>query len=325
MKPNNTENILADARSVISLEAKAIEGLVAQLNSDFADAVELIAASNGRIIVTGIGKSANIAQKIVATFNSTGTPAVFMHAADAIHGDLGIVQKNDIVLCLSKSGNTPEIKVLIPLIKTWGNTIIAIVSEKESYLAQNSDKVLIAHVQEEACPNNLAPTSSSTAQLVLGDALAICLLKHNRFTPNDFAKYHPGGMLGKKLYLTVKDICITNQIPSVFLNDSIDKVILEISGKLLGATVVINPDKSIAGIITDGDLRRMLQKHGARIAKLSAKDIMSEKPKIIDSNTLAAHALKIMEQNNITQLIITEDENYFGMIHLHDLLKEGFI
>jgi arabinose-5-phosphate isomerase len=319
------QKIIKRANDVIEHEAEAIKGITKHLSTDFAQSVELISNSKGRVIVTGIGKSANIAHKMVATFNSTGTPAIYMHAADAIHGDLGMVQKDDIVICLSKSGNTPEIKVLIPLFKTWGNKIIAIVSNPESYLAQNSDYVLLAHVKSEACPNNLAPTSSSTAQLVMGDALAVCLLEQKGFTSKDFAKYHPGGSLGKKLYLKVNDIYINNEAPAVNETDSIDKVILEISGKRLGATVVLNNNKEVVGIITDGDLRRMLQKHGAKIAKLKASDIMSIKPKNISPSTMAAQAFSLMEQYNITQLAVVENGNYLGMIHLHDLLKEGFI
>lgn len=319
------QEIIKRAKNVIEHEAAAIKGLTKHLSTDFAKCIELISNGKGRVIVTGIGKSANIANKMVATFNSTGTPAIYMHAADAIHGDLGMVQKNDIVICLSKSGNTPEIKVLIPLFKTWGNKIIAIVSNPESYLAQHSDYVLLAHVKSEACPNNLAPTSSSTAQLVMGDALAVCLLEHKGFSSNDFAKYHPGGSLGKKLYLKVNDIYISNEAPAVAETDSIDTVIIEMTSKRLGATIVLNADQKISGIITDGDLRRMLQKHGARIAKLQASDIMSLNPKTISPSTMAAHAFRIMEQHNITQIVVAENDKYLGMLHLHDLLKEGFI
>ena len=319
------ENILDCAKSVIDNEANAVLLLKQHINNDFFDSVKIISASSGRVIVTGIGKSANIANKMVATLNSTGTPAIFMHAADAIHGDLGMVQKDDIVVCFSKSGNTPEIKVLIPLIKTWGNTLIAITGNKKGFLSQNADKTLLAIVESEACPNNLAPTSSTTAQLVIADALAVCLLKYNGFTSADFARNHPGGALGKKLYLRVKDVFQYNKIPSVKTTDTIDTVILEITGKLLGATAVIEDDNKFVGLITDGDLRRMLQKHGSKIVKLNAKDIMTVNPKSIEANTMAAEALHIMESHNITQLIVTEKGEYKGIIHLHNLLKEGFI
>jgi len=319
------QRIIQRAKHVIEHEATSIKALTSHLSTDFAKCVELISKCKGRVIVSGIGKSANIAHKIVATFNSTGTPAIFMHAADAIHGDLGMIQKDDIVICLSKSGNTPEIKVLIPLIKTWGNKLIAIVSNPESYLAQHSDFVLLAHVKSEACPNNLAPTSSSTAQLVIGDALAVCLLEENGFSSKDFAKYHPGGSLGKKLYLKVNDIYVNNEAPSVLETDSIDKVIIEMTSKRLGATVVLNNNREPIGIITDGDLRRMLHKYGAKIAKLNASNIMSLKPKTIAPATMAAQAFRIMEEFNITQLIVADQNQYLGMIHLHDLIKEGFI
>ena len=313
--------ILEIAKSVVRLESEIVEELIGKLNDDFAKAVELILSSNGRVIVAGIGKSANIASKIVATFNSTGQPAVFLHAADAIHGDLGNIQKNDVVICISKSGNTSEIKYLLPLIKNMGNKIIAICGNKDSYLANQADCVLDASVKKEACPHNLAPTSSTTAQLVLGDALAICLLESKNFTDKDFARFHPGGVLGKKLYLKVSDIVKNNEVPSVQIQDKVQKVIIEISKKRLGATAVLEGEK-ILGIITDGDLRRMLEK-GVQIEKVLAKDIMNNSPKSISSSALAIEALKIMEQHNISQLLVVENENYIGIIHLHDILKEG--
>ncbi len=313
--------ILRIAKLVIRLESEIVEELIGKLNDDFAKAVELILSSNGRVIVAGIGKSANIASKIVATFNSTGQPAVFLHAADAIHGDLGNIQKNDVVICISKSGNTSEIKYLLPLIKDMGNKIIAICGNKSSYLENQADFVLDASVKKEACPHNLAPTSSTTAQLVLGDALAICLLESKNFTDKDFARFHPGGVLGKRLYLKVSDIVKNNEAPSVQVQDKVQKVIIEISKKRLGATVVLEGEK-IAGIITDGDLRRMLEEE-IEIEKVLAKDIMNNNPKSIVSSALAIEALKIMEQHNISQLLVVENENYIGIIHLHDILREG--
>jgi len=313
--------ILRIAKSVIGLESEIIEELIGKLSDDFAQAVQLILSSNGRVIVAGVGKSANIASKIVATFNSTGQPAVFLHAADAIHGDLGNIQKNDVVICISKSGNTSEIKYLLPLIKNMGNKIIAICGNNSSYLENQADFVLDASVKKEACPHNLTPTSSTTAQLVLGDALAICLLESKNFTDKDFARFHPGGVLGKRLYLKVSDIVKNNEVPSVQVKDKIQKVIIEISEKRLGATVVLEGEK-IAGIITDGDLRRMLEKE-VQIEKVLAKNIMNNNPKSILSSELAIEALKIKEQNNISQLLVVENEAYIGIIHLHDILKEG--
>jgi arabinose-5-phosphate isomerase len=293
------------------------------INEDFINSIELISRSKGRVIVTGIGKSAIIAQKIVATFNSTGTPSIFMHAADAIHGDLGIIQKNDIIICLSKSGDTPEIKVLVPLLKNWGNKLIAIVGNIDSYLAKQSDYVLNTFIEKEACPNNLAPTSSSTAQLAMGDAIAVCLLDYRGFSSKDFAKYHPGGSLGKKLYLKVKDIYPNNPSPSVNINDDIKNVILTITSNRLGAAAVLQKGK-LVGIITDGDLRRMLL-NKSNIAGITAKNIMSPHPKSVDKNTMAVDALTRMKEHNISQLIITDKSKYVGMIHLHDLIKEGII
>jgi arabinose-5-phosphate isomerase len=316
-------NIIEIAKKTIAVESKAISELTNLLNHDFEKAVTTILASKGRIIVTGIGKSANIATKIVATFNSTGTPAVFMHAADAIHGDLGNIQQDDVVLCISKSGNTPEIKVLLPLIKNYGNIIIAISGNQKSYLGENADYFINSFVKEEACPNNLAPTSSTTAQLVLGDAMAVALLQLRNFSRDDFAKYHPGGALGKKLYMRVEDLMVKNDKPMVSINTSVKDVILEISKKRVGTTAVIQ-DSRLIGIITDGDLRRMLES-GASIENLSAKDIMNNHPKTIVKDALAIEALHMMENNNIMQLLVVDNQSYLGVVHLHDLLKEGII
>jgi len=314
--------IIQTAKETILLESAAIANLAKLLDENFEKAVNFILNSNGRVIVTGIGKSANIATKIVATFNSTGTPAVFMHAADAIHGDLGNVQKNDTVICLSKSGNTPEIKVLVPLIKNYGNKIIAITGNIDSFLGKSADFPLNTFVEKEACPNNLAPTTSTTAQLVMGDALAVCLQDLRGFTKKDFAKYHPGGALGKRLYLRVSDLIKNNQIPKVNVSDSIAKVILEISEKRLGVTAVLENEK-IVGIITDGDLRRMLSKT-TNINHFTAKDIMGKNPKTVQENTMAIAALEKLESNNITQiLVVNAQEKYIGVVHLHDLIKEG--
>jgi arabinose-5-phosphate isomerase len=317
------DEILEIAQQVIMEEISSLSQLQNQLNDDFANAVELVLNSNGRLVVTGIGKSANIATKIVASLNSTGTPSLFMHAADAIHGDLGMVQENDIVMCISKSGNTPEIKVLVPLLKSLGNKLIANVGNINSFLAKEADYVLNTTVSKEACPNNLAPTSSTTAQLVMGDAFTVALLQLRGFTDRDFAKYHPGGALGKQLYLRVEDLCIHNDKPQVELNSDIRNIIIEISSKRLGATAVL-AENEIKGIITDGDIRRMMQKHDD-VDGLTAVDIMSSNPKTISSNTLAVDALKIMKDKNITQLLVTKEEKYFGVIHLHDILKEGIL
>ena len=320
MKDNS--NIIANAKKTILTESKAIANLANFIDSAFEEAVKFIYNSKGRVIVTGIGKSANIATKIVATFNSTGTPAVFMHAADAIHGDLGNVLEDDVVICISKSGNTPEIKVLVPLIKNFGNKIIAITGNIASFLGENADFPLNTFVEKEACPNNLAPTTSTTAQLVMGDALAVCLLELKEFTSKDFAKYHPGGALGKRLYLRVSDLIKNNELPQVSENDSVVKVIVEISEKRLGVTAVIKNDK-IIGIITDGDLRRMLSKT-TEINNFTAKDIMGNNPKTINENAMAIEALDALENNSITQILVTDDTNrYAGVVHLHDLIKEG--
>ncbi|WP_439654838.1 KpsF/GutQ family sugar-phosphate isomerase [Wocania arenilitoris] len=305
------------------MESKAISNLANLVTNDFAHAVNLIYNSKGRVIITGIGKSAIIANKIVATLNSTGTPAVFMHAADAIHGDLGLILEDDVVVCISKSGNTPEIKVLVPLIKSAKNKMIAITGNKDSFLGQQADYILNAFVEQEACPNNLAPTTSTTAQLVVGDALAICLLELRGFSSKDFAKYHPGGALGKKLYLRVHDISSVNEKPKVHLDTSIKNIIIEITKKMLGVTAVVENEK-IVGIITDGDLRRMLTKVDD-FSNLTAKDIMSANPKHINADAMAVDALEIMENNDISQLLVIEKGNYAGVVHLHDLIKEGIL
>ncbi|RLD67437.1 MAG: D-arabinose 5-phosphate isomerase [Bacteroidetes bacterium] len=311
------------AQKVIKEEAQAINQLANRIDGDFEAAVNTIIQSKGRLIITGIGKSANIANKIVATLNSTGTPAVFMHAADAIHGDLGIVQKDDVVMCISKSGNTPEIKVLIPLVKILGNPLIANVGNIESFLAKQADFVIDSTVEKEACPNNLAPTSSTTAQLVMGDALAIALLEMRGFSDRDFAKYHPGGALGKQLYLRVEDLCSNNERPQVNSDENIRNIIIEISSKRLGATAVID-NNQLVGVITDGDIRRMMQKYDD-VDPLKAIDIMSPNPMTINKDQLAVAALKIMKERNITQLLVTDGKLYFGVIHLHDILKEGIL
>ncbi len=319
----NSEEIITSAKQTITEEAQAIAKLIDYIDDDFTQSVQYILQSKGRVVITGIGKSAIIANKIVATMNSTGTPAIFMHAADAIHGDLGIIQQDDVVICISKSGNTPEIKVLVPLLKRGNNKLIAITSNKNSVLAQQADSVLYAHVDKEACPNNLAPTTSTTAQLVLGDALAVCLLEMKHFGSSDFAKYHPGGALGKRLYLKVSDIVSHNQKPEVSPDTDIKKVIVEISEKMLGVTAVLN-NHQIVGIVTDGDIRRMLSKTDS-IKGLTAKDIMSVNPKTIEVDCLAIDALHLMEKNKITQLLATKQGQYVGIIHLHNLIQEGLI
>ena len=317
------ENILISAKNTILSESESIAKLIDYIDVNFAEATQIIFNSKGRLIVAGIGKSAIIAQKMVATFNSTGTPSLFLHASEAIHGDLGMVQPDDIVLCISKSGNSPEIKALIPLIKNFGNQLIAITGNTTSFLAKESQYVLNTTVDAEACPNNLAPTNSTTAQLVMGDALAICLMQLRNFTSDDFAKYHPGGALGKKLLLRVKDMLENSLKPTVAPDAPIKKVIFEISEKRLGVTAVVENNKVI-GIITDGDLRRMLNNNDT-FTHLSAKDIMTKQPKMIQSTTMVVDALNILEDFSITQLIVVDDGEYKGVLHLHDILKEGII
>lgn len=320
---NHIPKILESAIRTFQIERDALDAIIPLLNEAFEKAVETILQSNGRVVITGIGKSAIIANKIVATMNSTGTPAIFMHAADAIHGDLGLIQDKDVVICISKSGNTPEIKVIIPLLKRTNNPLIAITGNKNSFLGKEADFVFNSYVEKEVCPINLAPTTSTTAQLVLGDALAVCLLHMRNFSSDDFAKYHPGGTLGKKLFLRVKDLVEQNEKPSVELNASIKDVIVEISEKRLGVSAVIKQNK-IQGIITDGDLRRMLSKNDD-FSNLCAADIMSENPKSIEINAMAVDAIQLMEKHEISQLLVTQNESYAGVIHLHDLVKEGIL
>lgn len=312
------------ALRTIQMEVESIRSLAAFIDADFEKVIKTISDCKGRLVISGIGKSAIIAQKIVATLNSTGTSSIFMHAADAIHGDLGIVQKEDIVIIVSKSGSSPEIKVLVPLIKNFGNVLVGMVGNTDSYLAKQSDMILNTTVDEEACPNNLAPTSSTTAQLVMGDALAICLMELKGFRPDDFAKFHPGGMLGKKLYLRISDVYMHNEKPVVFLDQSLKEIIIEITKKRLGATAVVNRSNDLLGIITDGDLRRMLEKNELR-ENIQAKDLMSLNAKAIDPDELAVNALDIMRKHEISQLLVVKNGKYLGMIHLHDLLKEGFL
>jgi len=317
-------SIQQTAVRVIQMEGESIQALTKFVNEDFEKAIQLIAGCQGRCVVSGVGKSAIIAQKIVATLNSTGTPSIFMHAADAIHGDLGMIQKEDVVMIISKSGSSPEIKVLVPLIKNFGNSLIAMVGNAESYLARQSNFVLNSEVDQEACPNNLAPTTSTTAQLVMGDAIAVCLMELKGFTSDNFAKFYPGGMLGKKLYLRVGDISRDNEKPFVFSNQSLKEVIVEITRKRLGATAVIDSDQNLLGIITDGDLRRMLEKNNVT-GQIVAMDIMTTDPKTIEHDELAVNALNIMQQEEISQVVVVNGTKYSGMIHIHDLLKEGFI
>lgn len=320
----NRQTIISSALRTIELEAQSVSGLAAFIDDDFVKAVEQVAAAKGRLVISGIGKSAVIAQKIVATLNSTGTPALFMHAADAIHGDLGMIQENDAVMLISKSGDSPEIKVLASLIKNFGNTLIGMVGNMQSYLAKQADMVLNTTVAQEACPNNLAPTTSTTAQMVMGDALAVCLMELKGFNSKDFAKFHPGGMLGKKLYLRVSDLSSQNEKPAVLPNATLKEVIVEMTKKRLGTAVVVNTANNVLGIITDGDLRRMLESAND-LGKLLAEDIMSKTPKTITADALATEALDVLRYNNISQLVVIESEIYAGIIHLHDLIREGII
>lgn len=317
-------NIAATALRTIQLEAQSITGLAPFINEAFEKAIATIHASKGRLVISGIGKSAIVAQKIVATLNSTGTPSLFMHAADAIHGDLGMVQEEDVVLIISKSGESPEIKVLVPLIRNFGNTLIGMVGNKESFLAREADIVLDTTVEQEACPNNLAPTSSTTAQMVMGDVVAVCLMELNGFNGRDFAKYHPGGNLGKRLYLRVGDLSKANEVPKVALNASLKEVIVEITQKRLGLTAVLNQEGLLQGIITDGDLRRMLEKSSS-IEQIRAADILTPNPKTIDPETLAVEALELMRKHNISALLVVENQRYLGVLHLHDLVREGIV
>jgi arabinose-5-phosphate isomerase len=317
--------IIKTALKTLEIEAETVNSLKTSINEDFSACVKAIFQSHGRLVVTGVGKSALIAQKIVATLNSTGTPSVFMHASDAIHGDLGIIQPHDMVLCISKSGDTPEIKILVPLIKNLGALLIGMVSNKDSFLGRQAGYILHTPVSQEADPNNLAPTASTTAQLAMGDALATALLAVRGFSPHDFAQFHPGGSLGKQLYLRVHDLYPNNEKPAVHLEDSIRKTILEMTSKRLGATAVLNDRQQLQGIVTDGDLRRMLERE-QDINRLKARDIMSRNPKTILRDALAAKALEIMRRNSITQLIVVDEDNvYLGVVHLHDIIREGVI
>ena len=311
------------AKSVINIEGESILNLQTFIKDDFSDIISAILKTKGRLIVTGIGKSANIAQKIVSTFNSTGQPAIFMHAADAIHGDLGNVQTDDIVLFISKSGNTDEIKVLLPLIKAMGNTIIAMTANTNSYLSKQSNWTINSSVEKEACPNNLAPTTSTTAQLVMGDVLAVCLLECREFTDYDFARYHPGGTIGKQLFMKIGELCSSNQVAKVSADSSVNEVIIEISNKRLGATAVVENNK-LVGIITDGDIRRMLENQ-SDWNNFKAFDIMNSNPKSVNDDELASTALKVMQQNNISQIIVVNNGAYIGIVHIHDILKEGVV
>ncbi|MES2645536.1 MAG: KpsF/GutQ family sugar-phosphate isomerase [Bacteroidota bacterium] len=312
------------ALQTIQLETESVAGLAAFINEDFEKAVMLMHNTNGRLVISGIGKSAIVAQKIVATLNSTGTPSLFLHAADAIHGDLGMVQQDDIVVIISKSGNSPEIKVLVPLIKNFGNTIVGMIGNLQSYLGIHSDYILNTTVSQEACPNNLAPTSSTTAQMVMGDAVAVCLMELKGFTGADFAKFHPGGILGKKLYLRVSDLIADNPVPMVKPGTPLPETVIEMTAKRLGATAVVNEDGSVYGIITDGDLRRMLHRRQA-IQGVTAKDICTPGPKSIEPGELAVNALDQLRRNDITHLIVSVNNQYVGILHLHDLIKEGLI
>ncbi len=318
-----SDTIIDLAKKTIETERDAIANLTTLLTTDFANAVNCIIESKGRVIISGIGKSAIIATKIVATLNSTGTPAIFMHAGDAIHGDLGTIQEDDVVICISNSGNTPEIKMLVPLIKRGTNKLIAMTGNAESFLAKQADFVLNTHVEREACPNGLAPTTSTTAQLVMGDALAIVLLELKGFSSADFAKYHPGGALGKRLYLRVSDLVSKNQVPQVDKHADVKKVIVEISEKMLGVTAVLD-GKKVVGIVTDGDIRRMLNKHD-NITGLTAAEIMTTNPKTISANTLAVKALEQMQRKGISQLLAMDEDTYVGVIHLHNLINEGIL
>ena len=311
------------AKSVINIEGESILNLQTYIKDDFSDIISDILKAKGRLIVTGIGKSANIAQKIVSTLNSTGQPSIFMHAADAIHGDLGNVQTDDIVLFISKSGNTDEIKVLLPLIKAMGNTIIAMTANSNSYLSKQSNWTINSSVEKEACPNNLAPTTSTTAQLVMGDVLAVCLLECREFTDDDFARYHPGGTIGKQLFMKIGELCSSNQVAKVSADSSVNEVIIEISNKRLGATAVVENNK-LVGIITDGDIRRMLENQ-SDWNNFKAFDIMNSNPKIVNDDDLASTALKVMQQNNISQIIVVNNATYIGIVHIHDILKEGVV
>lgn len=319
-----SSSIHQTALHTIELEAQSIAGLAAFIDASFEKAVAAVHAAKGRLVISGIGKSAIVAQKIVSTLNSTGTPSLFMHAADAIHGDLGMIQQDDVVLIISKSGESPEIKVLVPLVKNFGNILIGMVGNTESFLAMNADIILNTTVSQEACPNNLAPTSSTTAQMVMGDVLAVCLMELNGFTGQDFAKFHPGGNLGKRLYLRVADLYIANEKPAVLVTASLKEVIVEITEKRLGVTAVIDAAGELTGIITDGDLRRMLERTD-NLQSITARDILSGNPKTIEPSLLAVEALDVLRNNDISQLVVAENGKYLGILHIHDLVREGIV
>lgn len=326
MHKDQKETILSTALQTLEIEIEALKDLKVSINEGFQKVVEAIWQSKGRVVVTGIGKSAIIAQKITATLNSTGTPSIYMHAADAVHGDLGMIQSNDLLLCLSKSGSTSEIKILVPLVKSRGIPVVGMVANKNSWLANHADHILYTPISKEADPNDLAPTASTTAQMALGDALAVSLLALRGFQPNDFAAFHPGGILGKQLYLRVRDIYPQNERPCVFLSASLEETILEMTSKRLGCTVVLNEKNKVVGIITDGDLRRQLRLQGDKgIFHFTAKDIMGKNPKTINADQLALKALELMRAHSITQLIVLENEKYVGVLHLHDLVREGLV
>lgn len=312
------------ALDTIDVEIQALEQLKEGIDDSFVKVIDLLSKCKGRIVITGIGKSAIIAQKIVATLNSTGTPSLFMHAADAIHGDLGMVQKQDILIVISNSGESPEIKVLVPILKHSGNIVIALTGSRSAFLSKNADHVVLAQANKEACPNNLAPTASTTAQLAIGDAIAICLLKIKGFTPEDFAKVHPGGSIGKKIYLKVEDICKNNTAPIVLESDSVKVAIIEITEKRLGSTAVKNKKNKLCGIVTDGDIRRMIEQ-GLEIKDLKVSDIMNSTPLVIDKNELAVNALNVIRKNKVSQLIVTDKGKYFNILHFHDLIREGIV
>lgn len=321
---NLLKNIRITAKNVFQNEANALLNLIPEIGEDFEACVEDVLKSKGRVVITGIGKSAIVANKIVATLNSTGTPSLFMHAADAIHGDLGMIKEEDFVICISKSGNTPEIKLLVPMLKTLGSKLIGLVGNRDSYLAKHADYVLFTGIEEEACPNNLAPTTSTTVQMAMGDALAICLLTARDFTPESFARFHPGGTLGKQLYLKVKDVIDADLVPMVKEKASLKEVILEISSKRLGATAVVDEDQKLQGIITDGDLRRMLQ-NNFELSDIKAGDIMTKNPKTILMDDYAVKAVELMRTFNITQLVVQDNSSLVGFVHIHDLMKEGIV
>jgi arabinose-5-phosphate isomerase len=319
----NRNDVEGWALEVLRVETEAIIALGKRIGTDFFETIKSIRNSDGRVVITGIGKSAAIAQKIVATLNSTGTPALFMHAADAVHGDLGMIQKNDIVIAISKSGNTPEIKVLAPLLKSGGNLLIAMVGKLDSFLAKEADYILDITIEKEACPNNLAPTTSTTAQLVMGDMLAVCLLKSRGFTSDDFARFHPGGALGKRLYLRLSDLVVNNERPVVHSDSTISEIIVEITKKRLGLVVVVD-DEQVSGIVTDGDIRRMLE-GTLELSSIRARDIMNKTPYMLAADTLAVEAANLMAEKKISQIVVGSKDNYIGVVHLHDLNREGII